>query len=213
MFGTQHLGVFILAGLLLNITPGPDTIYILGRTLAQGRSAGIASVLGISTGCLVHTIAAAFGLSLILARSELVFGCVKMIGAAYLVYLGVRLVRDRQGVKPVADAVFAPMRTWRVYQQGLVTNVLNPKVALFFLAFLPQFVVPGASTRCVPFLILGTIFIFNGTLYCLLLVWFASAVTRRLKGDSTVANRIKRLTGIAFVGLGLRLALEQRSAP
>ncbi len=96
MFGTQHLGIFITAGLLLNITPGPDTIYILGRTLAQGRSAGVASVLGISTGCLVHTLAAALGLSVLLARSAMAFSLVKTAGAAYLIYLGVRMLWERE---------------------------------------------------------------------------------------------------------------------
>src|SRR5579863_988777 len=98
MLGTQHLGVFITAGLLLNATPGPDTMYILGRTLAQGRSAGIASTLGISAGCLVHTIAAALGLSAILARSALAFGCIKLVGAGYLIYLGLRMLSKRNTV-------------------------------------------------------------------------------------------------------------------
>ena len=210
MFGTQHLGMFIIAGLLLNITPGPDTIYILGRTLAQGRLAGIVSVLGISTGCLVHTTAAAFGLSAILAQSALAFSCVKIAGAGYLVYLGLRLLwnRDRTEIKTTSHFSRGLIRV--IYQQAVATNVLNPKVALFFLAFLPHFVAQEASTHILPFLILGSIFVVNGTLYCLLLVLFASAVTNRLRRNSL--NRgfaLKRLTGVVFVGLGLRLAMER----
>ena len=213
MLGTQHLGVFIAAGLLLNITPGPDTIYILGRTLAQGRPAGVASVLGISTGCLVHTIAAAFGLSAILARSALAFSCIKIAGGGYLVYLGIRMLREGSKNEAIIAPHFSTEQKWPIYRQAVATNVLNPKVALFFLAFLPQFVVLDGSTRFLPLLFLGAVFILNGTLYCLLLVCFASAVMQRLRHDPATSNIIKRLTGVAFVGLGLRLALERKSAP
>jgi threonine/homoserine/homoserine lactone efflux protein len=213
MLGTQHLGVFIAAGLLLNITPGPDTIYILGRTLAQGRRAGVTSVLGISTGCLVHTIAAAFGLSAILTASALAFNCVKIAGAGYLIYLGMRMLWERNKSEITQASRFSTGQKWLIYRQAVITNVLNPKVALFFLAFLPQFVVLDGSTRVVPFLFLGAVFILNGTLYCLLLVFFASAVMQRLRQDPATGHLIKRLTGVAFIGLGLRLALEKRSAP
>src|SRR5688572_5126114 len=139
MFGTQHLELFILSGLLLNFTPGQDTLYIVGRSLSQGRRAGVLSVLGISSGSVLHTLAAAFGLSAILATSAQAFVVVKLVGAAYLVYLGVRMIVDRP--TPVGTApAFAIDSDWAVYRTGLLTNVLNPKVALFFLAFLPQFV-------------------------------------------------------------------------
>lgn len=212
MFGIQHLGVFIAAGLMLNITPGPDTIYILGRTLSQGRAAGVASVLGISSGCVVHTLAAAIGLSLILTRSAVAFTCLKTAGAAYLLYLGVRMLCEKNLDAPLVGSSVPIMRPWAIYRQGLLTNVLNPKVALFFLAFLPQFVVPDASTRWIPFLILGAIFIFNGTLYCLILVTFASAIARRLQRNSKSVNRMKRFTGAAFIALALRLAFERKPA-
>jgi threonine/homoserine/homoserine lactone efflux protein len=209
MFGTQHLGLFISAGLLLNMTPGPDTMYILGRTLAQGRSAGVASVLGISTGCLVHTLAAGLGLSAILVGSALAFSCVKLVGAGYLIYLGIGLLR--KGKAGDIPSGFVTKDAWAIYRQAVITNVLNPKVALFFLAFLPQFVARDPSPRFLSFLFLGSVFILNGTLYCLGLVLFASALNKRLRKNATIGLAIRRMTGAVFVGLGLRLATQSRS--
>jgi threonine/homoserine/homoserine lactone efflux protein len=209
MFGTQHLGLFISAGLLLNMAPGPDTMYILGRTLAQGRSAGIASVLGISTGCLVHTLAAGLGLSAILVGSALAFSCVKLVGAGYLIYLGIALLR--KGKAADIPSGFVTKDAWAIYRQAVITNVLNPKVALFFLAFLPQFVARDPSPRFLSFLFLGSVFILNGTLYCLCLVQFASVLNKRLRKNATIGLAIRRMTGAVFVGLGVRLATQSRS--
>ena len=208
MFGTQHLELFVLSGLLLNITPGQDTLYIVGRSVAQGRGAGVLSVLGISTGSVLHTAAAAFGLSAIFAASAQAFVVVKLVGAAYLAYLGVRMILDAPGPSGPAPA-FERDTGWAVYRAGLLTNVLNPKVALFFLAFLPQFVAPTAESRVVAYLFLGAVFIFNGTLWCLFLVWAASAVSRRLRGSATSGRVLKRAAGAMFVGLGVRLAVAK----
>ncbi len=209
--GTQHLGIFIMAGLLLNVTPGPDTMYILGRTLAQGRLAGIASVLGISTGCLVHTFGAALGCSAILARSAAAFSCIKLAGAAYLIYLGIRMLCERRTLQAASASGFPARSGWVIYRQAIFTNALNPKVALFFLAFLPQFVAPDAATHITPFLFLGLVFIFNGTLYCLALVLCASVLTEKLRRNSSFTTAFRRVTGAMFIGLGLRLALEKQA--
>lgn len=208
MFGTQHLGLFILSGLLLNVTPGQDTLYIVGRSVSQGRRAGVLSVLGISSGSVLHTLAAAFGLSAILATSAQAFTAVKLAGAAYLVYLGVRMIVDRQ-TDPEAAPTFTVDSDWAVYRAGLLTNVLNPKVALFFLAFLPQFVAPTADSRLLAFLFLGAVFIVNGTLWCLGLVWASAAVNRRLRGSASSSLFLKRAVGAMFVGLGVRLAFTK----
>src|SRR5688572_17757176 len=136
MFGTEHLGLFIVTGLLLNITPGQDTLYIVGRSMSQGRRAGLLSVVGISSGCLVHSFAAAFGLSAILATSAQAFLIVKLAGAAYLIYLGARMLLDRSRELTVGS--FDADRGWAIFRAGFLTNLLNPKVALFFMAFLPQ---------------------------------------------------------------------------
>lgn len=208
MFGTEHLGLFILTGLLLNITPGQDTLYIVGRSVSQGRRAGVLSVLGISSGSVIHTLAAAFGLSAILATSAQAFLIVKLAGAAYLTYLGVRMIVER--APAAADAApFARESPWAIYRAGLLTNVLNPKVALFFMALLPQFVSAGAESRVLTFLFLGGVFIFNGTLWCLFLVWSASAISRRLRGRESAGVALKRATGVVFVGLGVRLAISR----
>jgi threonine/homoserine/homoserine lactone efflux protein len=209
MFGTQNIVLFIASGLLLNIMPGQDTLYILGRSISQGRKAGVLSVLGISSGCLVHTLAAAFGLSAILAASASAFMVIKIVGAAYLAYLGVRMLIDRNPAIGSPTAGFAPKSSWAIYWQGLLTNVLNPKVALFFLSFLPQFVDPTSRTKIIAFLFLGAVFIFNGTIWCLILAWFAASMSRRLRDNLCATSIIKRATGALFVGLGLNLAIRK----
>ena len=210
MFGTQHFWLFVVSGLLLNITPGQDTLYIVTRSVAQGRAAGLWSVLGIASGSVVHTLAAAFGLSAILATSAHAFTIVKLAGAAYLVYLGVKMLLERPS--PAPAGVEPPLRhesAWAIYRAAVLTNVLNPKVALFFLAFLPQFVAPEASSRVAAFLFLGAVFVFNGTLWCLVLVLGASALSSRLRRSTAGARRLRQATGSVFVGLGARLALQK----
>ena len=210
MLGTQHFWLFVVSGLLLNITPGQDTLYIVTRSVAQGRAAGWWSVLGISSGSVVHTLAAAFGLSAILATSAYAFTVVKLAGAAYLVYLGVKMLLERPAAaSPGIDVPAARESAWAIYRAGLLTNVLNPKVALFFLAFLPQFVAPDASSRVTAFLFLGAVFVFNGTLWCLMLVLCASALSGRLRRNAAGARRLRQATGAVFVGLGARLALQK----
>jgi threonine/homoserine/homoserine lactone efflux protein len=211
MFGTQHLWLFVVSGLLLNITPGQDTLYIVTRSVAQGRAAGVWSVLGISSGSVLHTLAAAFGLSAILATSAEAFVVVKLAGAAYLVYLGAKMLLERPAAATTPGVEAPPAResAWAIYRAALLTNMLNPKVALFFLAFLPQFVAPDASSRVTAFLFLGAVFVFNGTLWCLVLVMAASALSGRLRGSAAGARRLRQATGAVFVGLGARLALSK----
>ena len=208
MFGTQQLALFVVSGILLNLTPGQDTLYIVGRSISQGRRAGFLSVLGIVSGSVIHTLAAAFGLSALLATSAQAFVVVKLAGAAYLAYLGIRMLLERPA-PPGTPAEFIPESPWAIYRAGLLTNVLNPKVALFFLAFLPQFVAPTAESRILSFLFLGGVFIFNGTLWCLVLVWGASAISRRLRQRRSSGLLLKRATGVIFVGLGARLAISK----
>jgi threonine/homoserine/homoserine lactone efflux protein len=208
MLGIEHLGLFMITGLLLNMVPGPDTLYIVGRTVAQGRRAGILSALGISGGCFIHTLAAAVGLSAILVTSAKAFMVVKFCGAAYLIYLGGQMIwasrKEGQG-----EPVLIPARGRTIFAQAVLTNVLNPKVAVFFLAFLPQFVSNTAQNTFLPFLFLGLVFIVNGTIYCLLLVLFASTLMRKFKASQRMATFLKRVTGGLFVGLGVKLAVER----
>jgi threonine/homoserine/homoserine lactone efflux protein len=208
MFGIHDLGVFLMACLAVNLTPGPDTLYILGRTMAQGRRAGIASVLGISSGCLFHTIAAACGLSVLLAASASALFAVKLIGAVYLIYLGVRMLISRTELSASTTGL-APASPWLVYRQGMLTNVLNPKVALFFLAFVPQFIAADSPDKFVAFLALGACFVMTGTLWCLCLVWLASPIGDHLRRKPASASIVNRVTGALLVLLGLRLAVAR----
>ena len=207
MFGTHNLALFVLSGFLLNLTPGQDTFYIVGRSLAQGRRAGVLSVLGICSGCAVHTVAAAFGLSAILATSARAFLVVKLVGAAYLGYLGARMLLDRSQSGGLVE--LPRDRSWAIYRAGVLTNLLNPKVALFFLAFLPQFVDVHSASRVSSFLFLGALFMTTGTVWCLVLVWSAAAMGRRFRANPSAGALLKRAAGALFVGLGVKMAATQ----
>jgi len=208
MFGTQHYWLFLLSGILLNLTPGQDTLYIVGRSITQGRKAGLISALGIASGSVIHTLAAAFGLSAILATSAAAFTVVKLTGAAYLVYLGVQMWFARSTTSPDRPSV-VPAGAWGIYRAGLLTNVLNPKVALFYLAFLPQFVDPAAPSKLIAFLFLGATFITTGTIWCIVLALAASELAARFPTSGSAASIVRRLTGALFVGLGARLAVSK----
>jgi threonine/homoserine/homoserine lactone efflux protein len=208
MEGIHDLGLFVLSGLLLNITPGADTLYIVARGTTQGTRAGAVAALGIGAGCIVHTLAAALGLSAIIATSATAFALVKWIGAAYLIYLGISLIAWRSGAGAAAPPPPASLR--RVFAQGFLTNVLNPKVALFFLAFLPQFIAADAPHKALSFLVLGAIFNVNGTLWNLLVAGSAGGLSRHLAVGRAAGTWLRRLVGSAFVVLGLRLGLAEK---
>jgi RhtB (resistance to homoserine/threonine) family protein len=205
MFGIHDFGLFLAAAILLNLTPGPDTVYILGRTIAQGREAGIASALGISLGSIFHTCAAALGLSAILATSAVAFGAIKLLGGAYLISLGIKMILDRRKQLSLPSS-FRRRTTSAAFRQGILTNILNPKVALFFLAFLPQFIDPGSNAKIAAFISLGLTFVTTGTIWCLVLAWFASAFSKRLRTNETISQWLNRTAGALFVFLGVRLA-------
>jgi len=208
VFGTHDLWLFVLSGFLLNITPGPDTLYIVGRSSTQGWRAGAVAALGIGTGTLVHICAAALGLSAILAASATAFTAVKFIGAAYLLYVGISLIRSAGaiGSSPGA-AVVRPASIRSIFAQGFLTNVLNPKVALFFLAFLPQFVAVDAGSKPLAFLLLGAIFNFNGALWNLFVAWSTARLSSRLAPGVAFKRWFNRCVGSFFVFIGIRLAL------
>ncbi len=207
MFGIQDLALFIVAGWILIITPGPDTAYIIGRSVQLGWRGGFAAAIGIGSGCLVHVVGAAVGLSAIIATSSMAFTAVKLIGAAYLIYIGIKMLMSRGGSLNVeTKGKAASLR--EVFWQGALTNILNPKVALFFLAFLPQFVAADAPSKPLAFLTLGLIFVFNGTLYCIGVAAFAAKVGGLLKRSQNALKWIDRTLGGLFVALGVRLALS-----
>ncbi len=205
MFGIHDFALFITAGILLNLTPGPDTVYILGRSIAQGREAGIASALGISVGSIFHTCAAALGLSAILATSAMAFSVIKLMGGAYLIFLGIKMILDRRKQLSLPSS-FRRRTTIAAFRQGILTNILNPKVALFFLAFLPQFIDPTSNAKVVAFLLLGFTFVTTGTIWCLVLAWFASVFGERLRSNETMSQWLNRSAGALFIFLGVRVA-------
>ncbi|WP_430508116.1 LysE family translocator [Rossellomorea marisflavi] len=209
MFGVIHFEVFLLTGILLNLIPGADTMYIVGRSISQGRTAGIYSVLGIISGSLVHTLFVAFGLSLILVKSVLLFNVIKVIGVVYLVYLGIRMILDKSNLA-FQQATGTTMNKRKIYIQGLLTSLTNPKVSLFFIAFMPQFIDPNVTSP-VPFLILGLTFTITGLLWCLFVAYFSSYATKTLSGNQKVGQVLNKVTGVIFIGMGIKLL--QTKAP
>jgi threonine/homoserine/homoserine lactone efflux protein len=200
--------IFVGAGLLLNITPGPDVLYIVGRSLGQGRLAGVVSALGIATGCLVHIAAGALGLSALMLAMPVAYDVVRIGGAAYLAWLGYKALVSRHDTLDVRALSAVPLG--RIYWQGIVTNVLNPKVALFFLAFLPQFTDSARGALPLQFVLLGLVFVVNGTIVCLGYALAASWLGAWLKGRYAVSAWMNRAMGALFIALGVRLAFDSR---
>lgn len=197
---TNYYG-FILSVILLSITPGADTVFILTKSIAGGYKQGLASVAGIVCGLFVHTSLAAFGLSVILMTSALLFNIVKIAGAAYLIYLGIMALKSKSKINLENKGEIVPFFT--TFRQGFFTNILNPKVALFFLALLPQFVKSNAESA-VPFLILGLTFIFIGSLWSLFLVWASARMSQALR-QSKFSFYLNKTAGIIFIALGLNI--------
>lgn len=212
MTGIINFETFLLTAILLNITPGNDTIFILSRSIAQGRKAGIVSALGIGTGTLIHTLLAAFGLSIIIAESILLFNIIKYAGAAYIIYIGLKMLFGKSQLSTVISASKKSANYLKVYRDGIITNVLNPKVALFFIAFLPQFIDPALKNTVWPFLTLGFTFITMGTIWCLILAVFASSFFIKLKDNHKISGYINKFCGITLVILGIKVALTNRHA-
>lgn len=206
MFEPQQLFLFILATLLLNITPGQDTMYILGRTLSQGKKAGFISVLGINTGVLCHTIFAAMGLAFLLKTQPALYFFIKTMGALYLIYLGIRmLISARNLYRHPLELPSSSNR--RLFLDGFLTNLFNPKVALFFITFLPQFIPAGAEGP-LPFLFLGQLFILCSLPWCLILVFLGSTAATFLGNSPRTRSLMHGTSGFVFIGMGTAIVLK-----
>jgi threonine/homoserine/homoserine lactone efflux protein len=203
--------MFLGAATLLCLMPGPDTLYVLGRSMTQGRRFGVVSALGIMCGCWVHITAAAFGLSEFVVQSQTAFAVVRWLGALYLVYLGGLMLLRRPIDLHAADAV-AAVSSGRAFWQGFLTNVLNPKVALFFLAFLPQFLDLERPTAPQVFILGGT-FVALGTAWLAVLAMGGSALGAVLNRHPRARLAQERITGTVFMGLGLKLAFSSSTRP
>lgn len=209
MSGIVNYEAFVLACILLNLTPGNDTIFILTRSIGQGKKAGVISALGIGTGNIVHTMLAAFGLSLIITQSIVLFTAIKYTGAVYLIYIGYKMITEKASLQTDVIPTHAVDYT-TIYRDGVITNVLNPKVALFFMAFLPQFIDPAMENTVLPFLMLGATFTTTGTIWCLILATFSAAIFSKLNANRTTSGYINKICGMALVGLGIKVALTDR---
>ncbi|DAB37150.1 MULTISPECIES: LysE family translocator [Sulfurospirillum] len=207
MFGTHDLWLFVVSGLLLNMTPGADTFYILSHASSRGFKGGLAAALGISTGCMVHIVAASVGLSALLVASATAFTVVKVIGALYLLYLGFKMIFQSASLVSSQRARFVSFQT--IFWQGCLTNALNPKVALFFLAFLPQFVDQQAQYHSLSMLFLGVVFNVNGTLWNILIAWSATLALQKLTSDHFAIRWFHKTVGVLFLFLGLKLLLDE----
>ncbi len=206
---TTHLLMFIAAGWLLNLTPGPDVLYIVSSALKSGVRAGIVAALGIVSGCFVHVFAAALGVGALLATSATAFTVLKWVGAAYLMWMGVKLLLAKGGSSVVpAVASHEPADLGRIFRQGFLTNVLNPKVALFFLAFVPQFIAPGTENKVTAFLLLGLLFNVNSLPINFGYAWLAGWASRRVGAVQRAMHWMDRAAGVMFIGFGLKLALS-----
>ncbi|SFI70381.1 LysE family translocator [Celeribacter neptunius] len=210
-----HWTTFLSAALALNLVPGPDFAFILGHTFKGGRRAGFVAMFGIWSGAFVHVLMAALGLSAILMTSALAFSAVKWLGAAYLIWLGIEALRSKGGAFiPEADGNIAqplPRRgTWSVFRAGMLTNILNPKVALFFLAFLPQFVVEGAGPISAQLFLHGVLIIAIAAFIEPPLILMGDRLGARLRRSQRLALWMERSVGAILIALGLRLALEKR---
>lgn len=212
MAGIIHFETFLLTGILLNLTPGNDSIFILTKSIGQGKKAGIISALGIATGSFIHTLLAALGLSLIIAKSLVLFQVIKYAGGAYLIFLGLKMLFDKSLLANTDISIDKSVNYPRIYLEAILTNLLNPKVALFFIAFLPQFIEPSAHNTVVPFLLLGITFITTGTIWCLILAVFASAIISRIKHHKLVLPFINKFCGLTLIALGIKVALTNQKS-
>lgn len=209
---------FLIAALLLNISPGPDMAYIVGQTAVHGRKIGLFSSLGVISGAFVHVLAATFGLSAILATSALAFAIVKWIGVAYLVWLGIGALRSSfaksetaaQCDEPAAPISTKPMTAFGAWRQGVMIDVLNPKVAIFFMAFLPQFIDPTRGNGAVQFLVLGLMVLLIAFVVEGMLVLAVASAAGRIKGSRKLGAWLNRALGGMFIALGIRLAISQQ---
>ncbi len=216
MFGIENYLGFMAASLLLSVTPGSDSMYIITRSVSQGSRAGFYSVLGITSGILVHTLLAALGLSILLANSPTLFTIVKYIGAVYLCYLGYKMLVNKSE-SLMADSlvedekVVSPkhLDPWKIYKQGVLTNVFNPKVALFFIAFFPQFIDYSYAYVTLSFLILGISFATTGLLWCSCLAFLASLFSKSLRENPAIESVLNKIGGVVFIGMGVKLLTQK----
>ncbi|MCJ0911174.1 LysE family translocator [Mammaliicoccus sciuri] len=203
MFDIVSFQLFLITVLIICITPGIDMMFILNRSISQGRDAGIYSALGVSVGAVVHTVLSGLGLSVILQTSVVLFTIIKIVGAVYLIYLGIQMFISKQSSISIKKTVYQSRR--KLFVQGVITNVTNPKVALFFISFIPQFISVDNQYGPIPFLILGSIFAVMGAITSFIIAIFSSSLTIKLRENIVAEKIINKISGAVFVILGISL--------
>jgi len=206
MFSFQNLYLFFITSLLLNLSPGNDMIYVASRSVSYGIKAGVISALGIFAGCSVHIAAAVLGLSIIIAKSAYLFQLIKYAGAAYLVYLGIKALLSKQSISTNDDSE-GKAGYWKLFKQGAITNALNPKVAIFFLSFLPQFINSASPFFKLQLLILGVWFAVQGTLVLIMVACILGKTKDFFRRRPKVWAIQEKVTGVILIGLGVKIAL------
>jgi threonine/homoserine/homoserine lactone efflux protein len=205
---STQLYLFFIASMMLNLTPGNDMLYVASRSLSQGVKAGLFSAIGIFIGCFVHILAAVFGLSYIIAQSEVAFNTIKFAGAAYLIYIGIQSLLAKSNTRDLKE--LSQVDNWILTKQGIITNVLNPKVAIFFLSFLPQFIDLTAGSVKMQLLVLGLWFDIQGTLILILMVFLLGKTSNFIKNNPRFWAFQEKLTGSILIFLGVKLALSSQ---
>lgn len=206
--GIDNFITFLMATIIFVVTPGIDTLFVLNKSMSLGKKSGLYGAMGVSTGVLMHTLFAAFGLSVMLANSANAFIIVKYLGALYLIYLGVMKIKNKNKVEFSQDDVKSKTPK-NDYWSGFLTNLLNPKVALFFLAFFPQFVQSSQTNNPMPFVVLGLTYAFLGTLWSLCIILFSSVFSKKMKENNKFSSVIDKVSGCVFIGMGIKIAMTK----
>ncbi|MDN3594192.1 LysE family translocator [Zunongwangia endophytica] len=209
MIGIENLFAFMVTALFFIMTPGIDTIFVLNKSIAQGRKSGVYATLGVNAGVLTHTLFAALGLSVIIANSAYAFTIIKYVGVFYLTYLGFLKFKNRKDFLPTNDEKKVQEKGKNDFWSGFLTNTLNPKVALFFLAFFPQFINPTQMENPVPFIILGLAYALIGIVWFFILTVFASVFSQKIKNNPNAGLWLNKLSGFVFILMGIKIALSE----
>ncbi|RSC93441.1 LysE family translocator [Tenacibaculum singaporense] len=204
--GIENFIAFLVATILFVLTPGIETVFLINKSISQGRRSGVYTSFGLNTGALVHTLFGALGLSIMVAKSALFFALIKYLGAAYLIYLGVVKVMSQKGLITETNEEQKKNSAKSNFASGFITNILNPKVALFFMAFFPQFISPTEIENPVPFIIMGVIYAVMTTIWYLILTSFAGSFSTKIKENEKIGIRLNKVSGAIFVLMGLQIA-------
>jgi threonine/homoserine/homoserine lactone efflux protein len=210
MTGIINLETFILAAIIVVTTPGIDTIMVLTRSISKGKTAGLYSALGVSLGLIFHTLAVTFGLSLIIAKSAIAFGIIKYLGAAYLIYIGIKALLSKSDQTEIKATEIKISGMRKMFLTAFLSDVLNPKIAIFFLAFLPQFIKTTEINNPVPYLLLGLIMFFVTFIWCSFLAVMGSKVATLFNRNKNAESWMNKTSGIVFILLGLKVALAKK---